>query len=108
MPYELKKVGKLWSVINTQTGEVHSKGTTKAKAEAQIRLLEQIKHGGMIGPGEQPLIESMRINRNPTVAVPHGEPHSVGFGIGGPYDRFINSRHPAFRPQNKKPLFQQE
>ena len=28
-----------YSVINTKTGQVHAKHTSKAKAEAQVRLL---------------------------------------------------------------------
>lgn len=110
MPYTLKKDGKTWQVINTETGKVHSKGTTKAKAEAQIRLLHGITHesGGGIGPGPYDVINDMRISSNPTVSVPHGQPHTVGFGIGGPYDRFLNSRHPAFKPKNKSPLFEQQ
>jgi hypothetical protein len=115
MPYSLKKIGKSWQVINTETGEIHSKGTTKAKAEAQIHLLQGVDHGwkptgrGGISVGEQPLIEKLRIHENPTTAVPHGQPHTIGFGgIGGPYDRFLSSRHPAFKPKNKGPLFPQQ
>jgi hypothetical protein len=43
MPYSLrKKNSKCWEVINTQSGKVHSKCTSKKKGEAQIRLLEQL------------------------------------------------------------------
>jgi hypothetical protein len=34
----------LYSVKNANTGKVHSKGTTKPKAEAQIRLLNMMEH----------------------------------------------------------------
>jgi hypothetical protein len=46
MPYLLRKVkGKnLYSVKNAITGKVHSKGTTKPKAEAQVRLLNMMEH----------------------------------------------------------------
>jgi len=40
MPYEIKKKGTKYQVKNKQTGEVKAKGTTKAKAEAQVRLLD--------------------------------------------------------------------
>jgi len=42
MPYKMIKVkGKnLYKVINEISGKVHSKGTTKEKAEKQIRLME--------------------------------------------------------------------
>jgi hypothetical protein len=32
-----------YSVINSQTGKVHSESTTLAKAEAQLRLLKSLK-----------------------------------------------------------------
>ena len=40
MPYAVKRVGSAWQVVNADTGEIHAKHTTKAKAEAQVRLLE--------------------------------------------------------------------
>jgi len=45
MPYGTQKTksGKT-RVINKETGRVISKGTSKEKAEAQIRLLQGIKH----------------------------------------------------------------
>ena len=45
MPYTLKKIRNknLYSVINSSTGYVHSKGSTKKNAEAQLRLLENIE-----------------------------------------------------------------
>jgi len=46
MPYAIRKVGKKFQVVNTDTGEVHAKGTTKQKAEAQIRLLGSKEGGG--------------------------------------------------------------
>lgn len=46
MPYTIKKCTKCgcgtYKVVNTQTGKVHSKGTTLKKAQSQVRLLEQI------------------------------------------------------------------
>jgi len=43
MPVRLKKVGKKYRV-STPNG-VKAKGTTKAKAKAQARLLNAIDHG---------------------------------------------------------------
>jgi hypothetical protein len=44
MPYQIKQISpRRYSVINSKTGEIHSKSTTKEKAEAQIRLLEQLE-----------------------------------------------------------------
>lgn len=45
MPYAIRKVRNeaKYKVVNIKTGEVHSKGTTKPKAEAQKRLLESIE-----------------------------------------------------------------
>ena len=52
MPYAIIKTPKgKFSLINTATGEVHSKGTTKKKCIAQQRLLEGIEHGTIEGKG---------------------------------------------------------
>jgi len=46
MPYAIRKVRNQnkFKVINTETKEIHAKGTTKKKAEAQIRVLEQLEN----------------------------------------------------------------
>jgi len=46
MPYKVvKKPGTetRFKVVNTKTGYVHAKGTTKKKAEAQVKLLNRIE-----------------------------------------------------------------
>lgn len=45
MPYAIKKTGSAYSVINTQTNKFHSFHTTLKKAQAQVRLLDQIYLG---------------------------------------------------------------
>ena len=47
MPYSMRKLpnSNLYRVRNTETGEVKAKATTKAKAEAMIRLLNAVNHG---------------------------------------------------------------
>lgn len=46
MPFEIVHKGKGYVVRNTQTGKEHSKkGIPKARAEAQLRLLEGVTHG---------------------------------------------------------------
>ena len=45
MPYELVQKGGEWIVRNKETGKLHAKGTTKAKAQAQLRLLHGIDNG---------------------------------------------------------------
>jgi hypothetical protein len=46
MPYEIKKEGKGYKVVNTATKKEHSKKPIpKARAEAQMRLLYGIEHG---------------------------------------------------------------
>jgi hypothetical protein len=45
MPYEIRKNGRAYEVVNSDTGEVHAKHTTKAKAEAQVKLLQGEDHG---------------------------------------------------------------
>lgn len=48
MPYSILKIDgsrsgtPCYQVINSQTGKVHAKCTTKANAEAQVRVLESI------------------------------------------------------------------
>jgi len=45
MPYLIRKIRNkpLYKVINSATGKIHSTGTTKPKAEAQVRLLESLE-----------------------------------------------------------------
>ena len=43
MPYQIVKHGKLYSVVNTQTGKIHSFGTSRNKAEKQMKLLYMIE-----------------------------------------------------------------
>lgn len=45
MPYKIKEKGTKYQVMNIESGKVHSKGTTKGKAEKQVRLLRAIEHG---------------------------------------------------------------
>lgn len=45
MPYRIEEVEhERYRVVNADTGKVHAYHTTKAKAEAQVRLLEQKEH----------------------------------------------------------------
>ena len=53
MPYEIKKKGTGFVVVNTATGKEHSKKPIpRARAEAQMRLLYGIEHG-MIPRGKK-------------------------------------------------------
>lgn len=46
MPYEIRKKGTGYVVVNTTTGKEHSKkGIPKKRAEAQMRLLYGIEAG---------------------------------------------------------------
>lgn len=46
MPYEIKSAGhNQYSVINSKTGRIHSYHTTYEKAQAQVRLLNAVRHG---------------------------------------------------------------
>lgn len=42
MPFVVRKVRnqQCWRVKNTNTGKIHAKCTSKAKAEAQLRILQ--------------------------------------------------------------------
>ena len=68
MPFELEQVSpRRWSVKNSETGTIHSKHTTKAKADTQIRLLNSIQ--SLTGKGliEDKYIESLK---NPSEKYP--------------------------------------
>jgi hypothetical protein len=55
MPYAMRKIRNqaLYKVINTQTGELKSNGSTKEDAKKQLRLLKGLekKEGGMVWKG---------------------------------------------------------
>jgi len=41
MPYQITKIGNnKYQVKNKITGKIHAKGTTKKKAESQVKLME--------------------------------------------------------------------
>lgn len=42
MPYAVRKVKGGYKVVNTRTGKVHAKRTTKARAQRQVRLLRMV------------------------------------------------------------------
>jgi hypothetical protein len=44
MPYEIKKTGHKFEVVNIETGQTHGR-TTKKKAQKQLRLLNAVAHG---------------------------------------------------------------
>lgn len=44
MPYNINKSTRGYTVSNVKTGKKKAKNTTKANAEAQVRLLQGIKH----------------------------------------------------------------
>lgn len=50
MPYAIQQNPgtHTYRVVNMETGFIHAERTTKAKAEAQVRLLHGIEHGGLI------------------------------------------------------------
>ena len=53
MPYEIKKKGTGYVVVNKETGKEHSKkGIPKTRAEKQMKLLYGIEHG-MIPKGKK-------------------------------------------------------
>ena len=50
MPYRVQRTMGGFEVVNTETGEVHAKHTTEAKAKAQMRLLNAVKHNPRFKP----------------------------------------------------------
>lgn len=59
MPAKIKKVGSKYQVSTPNA--VHAKGTTKAKAEAQQRLLNAVEHGWV------PTGASRKVHHSPTM-----------------------------------------
>lgn len=45
MPYAIKRKGRQYQVVNTETGDIKASSTSKAKAEKQLRLLRGLEHG---------------------------------------------------------------
>jgi hypothetical protein len=45
VPYEIRRAGRAYQVIDKDTGAVHAKHTTRAKAKAQLRTLEGAARG---------------------------------------------------------------
>lgn len=41
MPYRIERVSGGYRVVNAVTGKVHAQKTTKRKAQAQVRVMEQ-------------------------------------------------------------------
>ena len=55
MPFEIKHPSpRCWSVVNTKTGKVHSKCSTKKNAERQMKLLYGIESGKWEPTGMMP------------------------------------------------------
>lgn len=50
MPYEIKRVGTYYSVVNKDTGKKHSEHSTKENADRQLALLEGIEKGTIKAP----------------------------------------------------------
>lgn len=44
MPYKIVKKNTKFAVYNTEKKKYNAKGTTKAKAQKQIRLLNYLEH----------------------------------------------------------------
>ena len=45
MPYEVRQRGDKWLTVNARTGKVYGTHDSKAKAEAQERLLRGVEYG---------------------------------------------------------------
>lgn len=60
MPYSVRKKGSRYEVVNTATGDVKARSTSKAKAERQLRILKGIERGWE--PSGEKDIYTRRIN----------------------------------------------
>jgi hypothetical protein len=63
MPYEIRRKGSRYQVVNSDTGEIHAHATTKAKAEKQLKLLRGVEHGWT--PTNKPGVYTRKINGRP-------------------------------------------
>lgn len=50
MPYKISRTIGGFKVVNAATGEVHAEHTSRAKAEAQVRLLNAVEHNPKFRP----------------------------------------------------------
>ena len=50
MPYAIRRTRGGHKVVNTATGKVHAEHTSRAKAEAQVRLLNAVEHNPNFRP----------------------------------------------------------
>lgn len=67
MPYAIHSLGGgQYKVVNKATGNVHSKSTSKANAEAQVRLLHGVEHSDL-----KPRTTKEVIGDRPSAGNPH-------------------------------------
>ena len=45
MPYEIRKSGNMWEVMNKDSGKSHGKHDSREKAMKQMRLLYMVESG---------------------------------------------------------------
>lgn len=60
MPYAIRRKSNRYEVVNVDTGEIHARSTSKAKAEKQLRLLKGIERGWQ--PTDKPGTFTRNIN----------------------------------------------
>lgn len=62
MAYKIihEKYTKHYKVVNATTGKVHSFGTTKEKADAQVRLLNAVEHGAQLKERNKASLKNIR------------------------------------------------
>lgn len=56
----LREPGNKFRVINSITKQVHSFGTTKEKADAQVRLLNAVEHGAQLKERNKASLKNIR------------------------------------------------
>lgn len=44
MPYEIRRAGDKYAVVNVKTGRVHARHTSRAKAQRQLNVLHAVEH----------------------------------------------------------------
>jgi len=87
MPFSIRKVGKnKYQVYNTATGEIHSKGTTKKKAEGQFRVLQRAIVGELEGGSTHSNLlkiqQGLHLAGEPFRLIGLPNPADLGDGIG--------------------------
>lgn len=100
MPYCIRQVSpNRYSVINKETGKVHAYKTTLQKAQAQLRILNDLEHGRIIKGGstiyERGLAALLRDKYNLSYDKPQDLYKNTGVPIRTIFNSIIHEKSPS-------------